>query len=262
MSYTLNDALLALSRYCLAKHGGISTALGTNSTLVDATRKGANDQFNNGIIFFLSGAYAGQFATVTDYASTTGTFTFSPSMAASIQPSVQYEAYQMVSGLNMYDAIGAINQALDTVGDVLQENTALVTVDGQESYDLPSGVYNVQTVEIARETSTPYRWMPSTHWHEINDDLRFPNQFAYFGDDYTIRLTYLAPHDTLADYDDVVNQQINTQWLKYKAAVNLLRSQANRGVAWGEMKTQYEEAQDRLTTLRPKKGISVVVKGA
>lgn len=260
MSYTLNDALLAVSRYCLAKHSGVCTTASSTTYLIDATRKAANDQFNNGIIFFLTGNNAGRFATITDYASTTGTFTFPTMLAVSIGD--QYEAYRMNSGTNLYDAIGAINQALDTVGDVLQENSALTTVDGQESYDLPTGVYNVKKVEIARNTTTPYRWMPSTHWHEINDDLRIPNQFAYFGTGYTIRLTYKAKHATLDSYDDAINQQVNTEWLKYRAAINLMRSLANRGDDWGEMKTQYEEAQDMVSRLRPLKGITITVQGA
>lgn len=261
MSYTLNDALLALARYVLPKHAGVATS-GTTNTLTDATFVQANDQFNSGVIFFRSGSFANQYAVITNYASPGGGFSFVDIGAPGISAGNQYEAVALHSGMNLYDMISAINQALAVCGDVMQENTALTTVNGQESYDLPSGVYNVKKVEIARNTTTPYRWMQSTHWHEINDDIRFESQFAYFGDSYVIRLTYLAPHDTLTDYDDVINQQVNPEWLKYTACINLMRSMANRGKNWSDMKAQYEEAQEKVVTMRPLRGIIVTVRGS
>lgn len=263
MAYTLNNALLAVSRYMLPKHSGAATG-GSQTTLVDATRKQANDQFNNGVIFFITGSFAGQYATVTDYASSTGTFTFASIGAPGIVAGVQYEAFALMSGLNLYDIIGAINQALDTVGDVLQEDdSSLTSVDGQETYTLPTGVYNLTKLEFSLDTSAPYMWRPHHHWDELNGELRIPNQYAYRGDGYLMRLTYKAPHDTLADYDDEVSHQVNTEWLKFAASINLMQSLANRGANWKDMKTLFEKAEERVTSMRPlKRGVSVMVKTA
>jgi len=261
MSYTLNDAMLAVVRYLLPKHSGVATG-GSVSTLVDGTFVQANDQFNDGVLFFRSGTFANQFVNITDYLSPGGTFYFSSVGAPGIVAGVRYEAFATHSGMNVYDIISAINQALDTVGDVLQEDETLTTVDGQESYDLPAGVYNLHMVQIAQDTSTPYKWTPCLHWKELNDDLRIPNQYAYFGTSYPIRLTYLAKHDTLDTYDDAISQQINTEWLKYAASINLMQSMANRGANWRDMQTLYEKAEERVTRMRPKKGILVSVQAA
>lgn len=261
MGYTLNDALLSVVRYCLPKHAGAATG-GSITTLVDSVRKLANDQVNDGVIFFLSGTFAGQYRQISNYASNTGTFTFSTVGGAGIVSGVLYEAFQLMSGANPYDIISAINQALADLGEVLQEDDTLTTVDQQESYDLPAGVYNIKGVEIGASTSEPYQWRPFTHYKEMNGALRIPFQFSPLGDGYPIRLTYRTPHDVLDSYGDEISYQVNHEWLTYQSAINLIQNLANRGGNWADYKVVFEKAEDRVVHIRPLHGTTVVIHGA
>jgi len=262
MAYTLNDALLALASYALPIHDGIATG-GSTTQLIDTVRIQANDTFNNGVIFFRTGTYANTYAVVTDYASATGIFTFAALTGAGIVAGVQYSVFSLMSGLNLYDMIHALNQALQDCGDVLQEDETLVTIADQEDYTLPTGVSHVREIHTTSETAAPYYWRPSTHWEEINGKLRFPYQYApASGAGYKIRIGYKAKHAALSVSTSEVSSQINTEWLKYTAAINLIRSLANRGGNWSDYKTIFEEAQQKVITMRPTYGIDVMVKGA
>jgi len=259
--YTLNDALVALARYVLPIQEGAATS-GAVTYLADNVRVAADEQFNNGVIFFLTGTFAGTYAVVTDYDVATGKFTFASVSGAGIATGTLYMACALISGANLYHMIGAINQALASIGDVLDEDTTLTTVDTQESYDLPTGVFNVQKLEIARSTDEPYNWDNHSHFKEINDDLRIPYQYACLGTGYPMRLTYLAPHSTLDGATDPISNNVNKEWLKLQSAINLIQSLANRGVNWSKFKVIFEQAQERVIHIRPKQGIVISVKGA
>jgi len=261
MAYTLNDALLTLASYALPIHDGIATG-GSTTQLIDTVRIQANDTFNNGVIFFRTGTYANTYAVVTDYASATGIFTFAALTGAGIVAGVQYAVFSLMSGLNLYDMIHALNQALQDCGDVLQEDETLTTVDEQEEYDLPTGVYHVRKVQIAQDTAAPWNWRLCSHWDELGAHLRIPYQYSWIDTGYKIRLTYKAKHAALSVSTSEVSSQINTEWLKFTAAINLIRSLANRGSNWSDYKTIYEEAQQKVITMRPTYGIDVMVKGA
>ena len=55
-----------------------ATGTGSSTTIVDASTLGGDDEYNGGWIIFTSGANDGVIRRVTDYASSTGTFTFKP----------------------------------------------------------------------------------------------------------------------------------------------------------------------------------------
>lgn len=246
--------LLAVSRFSLITHSGAATG-GSTITLVDNLRKQISDQFNAGIIFFLTGTNAGKYTMVTDYDGTTGTFTFS-TMAAVVS-GVLYEACALSSGANMYDIITAINQALFELGDIptlidYDDDNTLISDTDAEEYTLPTGVQNVRKMWVAGATSSPYKWKNFTHFSENDGMLHIPYQYTgYLGDGYPLRLKYYAAHDTLDTYEDEVNPNVNKQWLTYAASVNLLRSLGTRVRSWGEVKVPFEEAQQKVIAIRP-----------
>ena len=68
-----------------------ATGNGDTLTLVDATYIGGDDEFNGGWIVFTSGTNDGLIRRVTDYASSTGTFTFKPAATANTAANDTYE---------------------------------------------------------------------------------------------------------------------------------------------------------------------------
>jgi len=61
-----------------ANYDNTTTALGTSTTAIVAGLGGSDDMFIGLQMYFYSGANAGRLVTITDYVSSTGTFTFTP----------------------------------------------------------------------------------------------------------------------------------------------------------------------------------------
>ena len=71
-----------------------ATGGGSTTTLVDANYIGGDDEFNGGWLVFTSGTNDGLIRRVTDYASSSGTFSFKPAAAASTASSDTYEYWR------------------------------------------------------------------------------------------------------------------------------------------------------------------------
>ena len=71
-----------------------ATSGGSTTTLVDANYIGGDDEFNGGWLVFTSGTNDGLIRRVTDYASSSGTFTFKPAATASTASSDTYEYWR------------------------------------------------------------------------------------------------------------------------------------------------------------------------
>ena len=70
-----------------------ATGTGSSTTIVDASTMGGDDEYNGGWIIFTSGANDEVIRRVTDYASSTGTFTFKPA-AGSTSSDDSYEYWR------------------------------------------------------------------------------------------------------------------------------------------------------------------------
>ena len=229
MSETLASATLKLAKILTHVVSGTASG-GTTTTLVDSDfpwqNSGgvvpADDHYNGGTIWFTSGDNDGITEMITDWAKTTKTFTFA-TLSDAIVSGVKYSACNMK--YPRYILQEAINYALSNIGDVpqLYTNAAFITVADQINYDLPSGVYNVLKVEIARSTSTPYDFVEHKHWREIEDDIYFDENSQPSEDDYPIRLTYCVPPTSLTADSSAISDYIHIDRLKWEAAVYALR---------------------------------------
>ena len=74
-----------------------------------------------------------------------------------------------------------MNSVLGEIDGEDLQNATLTTVADQMTYDLPSGVYNVHRVEVARNTSSPYdyRIIDRGKWREINDDIAMAEGYQF-----------------------------------------------------------------------------------
>lgn len=71
-----------------------ATDAGTTTTLIDANYLGGDDEYNGGWIVFTSGTNDGLIRRVTDYSSSTGTFTFKPAATTATASSDTYEYWR------------------------------------------------------------------------------------------------------------------------------------------------------------------------
>ena len=224
---TLFDATLALARILMRVHQGDASANGAagKTTLVDTTRVEPNDFYHltgagGGVIWFLSGTNDELSRAITNWVNATGTFTF----AAVTAQTVTGDDYAVCPiDWSRDELIEAINAARQTIGSVPAEDESLVTVADQMDYDLPSGVYNVLRVEEAQSTSSPYLYVPHSHWEEIGGKISFDEDTQPKTTDYKIRLTYsVAPTDLTTDAG-TISDYVHIDLLKWVAAVHALR---------------------------------------
>lgn len=218
---TFANAILDLARLLMPDTIQSAATGGNATTVVDNTRTEPDEHFNQGTIWMLSGNNAGKTGVITSWDLPTTTFTF-PTMTLL---NANGNSYAASPGTFPRDKLREfVNQARRTIGPVISENVALVTVADQEDYTLPAGVYNVLRVEVATELSAPYKFEPSLNWEELGGEIRFDTDFAPDEDGYMIRLLYRPVQvvDLTADAD-VVSDYLHTDLLKWEAAVNAWR---------------------------------------
>lgn len=114
--------------------------------------------------------------------------------------------------------VSKIQDALDETY-VTGEDYSLVGDGTTLEFTLPTGVKDVKYVEI-EDTSIPRRSI-STHCRERLGKLRFDYGYAP-EDDYVIHVFYKKTHDELTAYSTTISDEIDLEWLRYKAAEQLL----------------------------------------
>jgi len=227
---TLASATLDIARIITRVIEGTATG-GSTTTLVDAAfpykpdraSVPANDYYNDGTIWFLSGDLSGKSAVITDWAraAAQGTATFATQTASA--SGAQYALCDLTYPRDVLRQ--AVNDALSSIGGEDLYNTGLTTVADQMNYDLPAGVYNVIKLEIASSTSTPYNYVeiPANLWQEVNDDIYFAERHQPTLAGYTIRLTYRVPLTALSADTGAVPDLYDPNWVKWAGAAYCYR---------------------------------------
>ena len=227
----LFDATLALARILMRVHQGDASADGAaaKTTLLDTTRVEPDDFYHldgagGGVIWFLSGTNDELSRAITNWANATGTFTFA-AVSAKTEAGDDYAVSPI--DWSRDELIEAINAARQTIGGVPAEDESLVTVADQMDYDLPSGIYNVKRVEEAMATSSPYLYVPHSHWEEIGGKISFDEETQPKTTDYKIRLTYQVPPTDLTTDTGAISNYVHIDMLKWIAALHALRRRRN-----------------------------------
>lgn len=209
---TLADIALKVAREVTDVMDGVATA-GAVTSLTDTTNLiQPNQYWDRGTVFIKSGAHIGKALAITGYAS--NKITFATLGATPISAADRYAVMRGV--FPWYQVISAITQALDTTH--ITGDDATLTGDGSTlDFTLPADVFNVKRVQFGRDTDR----LISNHWREVNGILRFDSGYAPVNGD-VIHIIYRAPHAELSAYSDTISNEINLEWLKYKAAEQLL----------------------------------------
>jgi len=130
-----------------------ATGTGSSTTIVDASTIGGDDEYNGGWIVFTSGANDGVIRRVTDYASSTGTFTFKPA-AGSTSSDDTYEYWRAEYPPERIHEF--INQAITQRtprGLVINEDISNHGHIRDSRYDIPTAMAAISQVDYRHQYS-------------------------------------------------------------------------------------------------------------
>jgi len=146
-----------------------ATGTGSSTTIVDASTIGGDDEYNGGWIVFTSGANDGVIRRVTDYASSTGTFTFKPA-AGSTSSDDSYEYWRSEFPPDRVHEF--INQAITQRtprGLVIDEDISNHGHVRDSRHDIPSAMVAVSQVDYRYQYSGKEIQKANIAWTEQTD---------------------------------------------------------------------------------------------
>ena len=141
-----------------------ATGTGSSTTIVDASTMGGDDEYNGGWIIFTSGANDGVIRRVTDYTSSTGTFTFKPA-AGSTSSDDTYEYWRAEYPPERIHEF--INQAITQRtprGLVINEDISNHGHIRDSRYDIPTAMAAISRVDYRHQYSGKKVDEASTAW--------------------------------------------------------------------------------------------------
>ena len=252
---TLADISLAVARIVTPENiiSGTATAGATTSLTDTVNLTTETARFDKGILWIQSGANSGKVLTVTGNPANKLEF------ATQTDAIAIGDRYSVARPIYPYNQIkAAIMQALDDT--FVEGEDASLTGDGETlEFNLPSGVWDVLKVRI-ESTAHPEGNYFSAHWREQSGKIKFDYGYAP-EDDYSIRLYFRDQHPELTAATSEIDSEIDTNWLKYKAAENLLLW--GMGIYKGAAEYRIEERMNlvlaRMKMLSPRRGGPVVI---
>ena len=146
-----------------------ATGTGSSTTIVDASTLGGDDEYNGGWIVFTSGANDGVIRRVTDYTSSTGTFTFKPA-AGSTSSDDTYEYWRSEFPPDRIHEF--INQAITqrtSRGLVIDEDISNHGHIRDSRHDIPSAMVAVSQVDYRHQYSGKEIQKANIAWTEQTD---------------------------------------------------------------------------------------------
>jgi hypothetical protein len=130
-----------------------ATGTGSSTTIVDASTLGGDDEYNGGWILFTSGANDGVIRRVTDYTSSTGTFTFKPA-AGSTSSDDSYEFWRSeYPPARIHEFINDSIIQRTARGLVIDEDISNHGHIRDSRYDIPSAMVAVSQIDYRSDFS-------------------------------------------------------------------------------------------------------------
>jgi len=149
---------------------GTATGNGSTTTLLDTNYIGGNDEFNGGWLVFTSGTNDGLIRRVTDYTTSTGTFTFKPAATASTATNDTYEFWRSEYPPDRIHEF--INQALiqrTPRGLVTDEDISNHGHSSDSRHDIPSAMVAVGAVDYRYQYEGKEIQKANIAWTEVTD---------------------------------------------------------------------------------------------
>jgi hypothetical protein len=217
MGTALSTVTLEVAKILGNVRMGAATTTGSVEDLTDIDFVNPAEHYEGGTIWFIDGDNAGVTRRVEAYSE--GNYTFDD-LDNAVATGDRY--FAMPAKYTRAMLIAGINAALSDTR-VTSYDVSLETVANQESYDIPAGIKNIKKVEIATSTSSPYNYAENRSWYVMGGKLFFKTGGVPGTAGYIIRLWYFDSHDSVYDDDDEINDEINTEWLKWASVAYILR---------------------------------------
>ena len=254
---TLYDILLMVYDELGELRYGVATG-GTATTLVDSgltALYGTDDDLNQGTIFLVeadSAAPEGEYAEITDYATSSGTVTFSSSGIDGISSApASADEYAIASSDYPLDTMrGIVNRALVRMGDIPSTDESLTTAATQKEYTIPAAATKaLRRVYLAQEsTANNEGWVEVFNWKQELNILLFPNQPPT---GKTIKLFYMGVHTRLATASATLSNYVPVNRVVAEAFYLATISRIRRaGGASPDLNRQIADARSDLDIFR------------
>jgi len=236
MSYTLSDLIFDTSM----KLGQVFTRTatgGSTTTVIDTSiaGQGGDDDWNDGTLIVRyttdGNAPQGEFARITDYVNSTGTFTFA-ALTASVGAGDTY-AYT-TARWPLEQMIQLANMGLRALGWVTVVDTSLTTTAATE-YDWSHREPLRIDVQTNDETDNN-NWMELRSWKFEHGEVGSDNKLILpeLDTGKTLRVWYQDFHPQLSTYSDEVSQTIHPEVAIWAVVVEALK--------WMNSRTQGEQS--------------------
>ena len=212
---TLADITLKVAEQITDVLYGSATA-GSTTSLTDTWNLIQNNQYwDKGTLWIRTGVHAGKVLLVTGF--TASKLSFASLGATPISAADEFAVIR--AWYPWRQIVAAVKQALDST-HVTGEDASLLGDGSTHNFVLPNGVYDVKRVELYMTSETDAVSV-SNHWREVNGELKFDYGYAPYKDQ-VIHIFYRGFHAALSAYSTAISNEIDLEWLKYKAASNLL----------------------------------------
>lgn len=217
---TLADITRQLARFVHVTSQGFATG-GSSTQLVDTELQGVPGKYKDGTIWFVlctNSGLTGKYTRILSFAE--GVITF-----AAQQYSVTAGDHYMIldSTFPVRTLVGAINSVL-ALYPVRKSDVTLTYDPDVPIIDLPVGVNNVLRVEVEEGDANSDTWVPTKFWHELPDGkLHVYGGLSTSDSGSRLKIWYEGRADEVAHPTDVIDPQVNMEYLLHASAVNLWR---------------------------------------
>lgn len=263
MTYTLFDLTYRVARELGLTQEGVATGGSTTSLVDTVMRTEPDDYWNNGTIWVLrdaggaSAAPEKEYATISDFVSTTSTMTIS-ALTAAIAGGDRYAC--MTKHVPLHVIIQKINQAIMDLGPIpYADITSITTAADQTEYTLPVAAKRdlIQVrIQLIDDDANDNKWRKlDGNWEVQQADpgaaprLIIPQYTA----GYDLKLVYLADHPELQVATAVLSEYVPLERVIYPAVLACFeyRKQRTGWNTWDDEIENYRQKVERVKIDKP-----------
>jgi len=147
-----------------------ATGNGSSTTLLDTTLIGGDDEYNGGWLVFTSGTNDGLIRRVTDYTSSSGTFTFSPAASASTATNDTYEFWRSeFPPARIHELINESIIQRTPRGLIHDEDISTPAHRNDSRYSIPSDMIAVSAIDYRYAYDSEQIQDANVAWSEVVD---------------------------------------------------------------------------------------------
>jgi len=272
-TFTLFDLHIGAHEKVGTINYGVSSA-GATTSLNDRTLSSghADDQFNDGVIYFLESTNTGiqgQFRRVADYVASSGQYNFTTALSSAVTVGTVYGVATPEFNFSLMNRLA--NAALRTLGPLVYVDRSLVSSANQKVYTLSTLVgqsrpFRVDIMGRTGSSADNPDWVELHGWHiqpsteGAAHSIVFPR---YLPSGRDIRIFYEANHTSMTASTQLIDRRLHPELVTLALTEKMYeyRNSRARGAQdfdvqrWSDAKRQLAEARVRWPTDRPRKRI-------